>query len=224
MTAPATEPPTIQILFPDCVSTSCCRIAEAEDTLDPGEHAAIAHAVAGRRQEFMAGRHCARRALQQLGIAPGPLRKRSDGSIAWPEGIVGAVSHSHIWCGAAVARRSDVAGIGLDMETIARVGEKLWRRILTPEERSWIAGQPASEMQQWAALVFSAKEALYKCIAALVLPRIGFMDAVIVPGPPSQSFTVRLNEPVAAPLPRGLSLRGRFFFYTGSVFTGLVLA
>jgi 4'-phosphopantetheinyl transferase EntD len=224
MTAPKTDPLTIQALFPDCVSTSCCRVSEADITLDPEERAVIEHAVAGRRQEYMAGRLCARQALQQVGVAAGPLGKLPDGSIAWPEGIVGAVSHSEIWCGAAVAQSSDVAGIGLDMETIARVGEKLWRRILTPEERNWVAGRPAAEMQQWAALMFSAKEALYKCIAALVQPRVGFMDAVIVPGPPSQSFTVRLNEPVAIQLPRGMNLRGRFFFYAGSVFSGLVLA
>jgi 4'-phosphopantetheinyl transferase EntD len=223
MTAPATDPLNIQILFPDCVSTGCCRVSEAEITLDPEERAVIEHAVAGRRQEYMAGRLCARQALQQLGVTAGPLSKLPDGSIAWPEGIIGAVSHSETWCGAAVARRSDAAGIGLDIETIARIKEKLWRRILTPEERSWIAGQPAAEMQQWAAHMFSAKEALYKCIAALVRPGIGFMDAVIVPGPPSLSFTVRLNDPVAAQLPRGMNLRGRFFFHAGSVFSGLVL-
>jgi 4'-phosphopantetheinyl transferase EntD len=222
MTAPATDPLNIQTLFPDCVSTSCCRVSEAEITLDPEERAVIEHAVAGRRQEYMAGRLCARQALKQLGIAAGSLRKLPDGSIAWPEGIVGALSHSEIWCGAAVARRSDAAGIGLDIETIARIGEKLRRRILTPEEHGWIAGQPAAEMQRWTALMFSAKEALYKCIAARVQPRIGFMDAVIVPGSP-QSFMVRLNEPVAAQLPRGLGLLGRFFFYDGSVFSGVVL-
>jgi 4'-phosphopantetheinyl transferase EntD len=223
MTVPATDPPTIQTLFPDCVSTSSCRIAEAEAALDPEERSVIEHAVAGRRQEFMAGRLCARQALQQLGVTAGSLPKLPDGSIAWPEGVVGALSHSEIWCGAAVARRSEIAGIGLDIESIARIGEKLWRRILTPEEHGWIAGQPAAEMLQWAALMFSAKEALYKCIAALVQPRIGFMDAVIVPGPPPEFFAVRLNEPVAAQLPRGLSLRGRFFFRAGSVFSGLVL-
>ncbi len=224
MTLPATAPLSIQTLFPECVSTSCCRIAEADVTLDPVERAVIEHAVAGRRQEYMAGRLCARQALEKLGVAAGPLRTLPDGSIAWPEGIIGTLSHGEIWCGAAAARRSETAGIGLDIETITRIGEKLWRRILTQEERSWIAGQPAAEMQQWAALIFSAKEALYKCIAARILPRMGFMDAVIVPRLPQQSFTVRLNDPFAAQLPRGRNLQGRFFFWAGSVFSGLVLA
>jgi len=224
MTLPSTAPPGIQTLFPECVSTSCCRIAEAKGTLDPEERTVIEHAVAGRRQEYMAGRLCARQALEKLEVTAGSLRKLPDGAIAWPEGIVGALSHGEIWCGAAVARRSETAGIGLDIETITRIGEKLWPRILTQEERSWLAGQPVAEMQQWAALIFSAKEALYKCIAAYVQRRMSFMDAVIIPDPPPQSFTVRLHEPVAAQLPRGGKLQGRFFFSAGTVFSGLVLA
>jgi 4'-phosphopantetheinyl transferase EntD len=224
MTLPETAPLSIQGLFPECVTTSCCRIADAEDTLDPAERAAIEHAVVKRQQEFIAGRICARKALKLMGISTGPLRRLPNRSIAWPDGIIGTVSHSEIWCGAAVVRRSNAAGIGFDIETVTRIKENLWRRILMPEERIWLEGQPAAETQLWVALIFSAKEALYKCIASLLVSRIGFMDAVIVPDPRQRSFTVSLNEPVAEQLPRGLLLQGRFFFFDGAVFTGLMLA
>jgi len=224
MTSPALVQLSIQGLFPGCVATACCRIADADAKLDPEEHAGIEHAVAKRQQEFIAGRICARQALDRLGITAGPLRKLPDGSIAWPDSIMGTVSHSETWCGAAVAQRCDVAGIGLDIETVTRVGENLWRQILTQEERAWLDRQPVAEAQQSVALIFSAKEALYKCIAALLERRIGFMDAVIVPDPQQGSFAVCLNEPVAAHLPRGLRLQGCFFFFAGAVFTGLVLA
>jgi 4'-phosphopantetheinyl transferase EntD len=224
MTSPETVPLSIQSLFPDCVTASCCRITEADDILDPAERAAIEHAVVKRQQEFIAGRKCARQALKRLGIVTGALSRLPDGAIAWPDGIIGTVSHSDIWCGAAVVLRSNAAGIGLDIETAARVKENLWRRILTQEERAWLEGQPAAETKLWVALIFSAKEALYKCIASLLKSRIGFMDAVIVPDPRQGSFAVRLNELVAAQLPRSLLLQGRFFFFDGAVFTGLVLA
>ena len=87
-----------------------------------------------------------------------------------------------------------------------------------------VAADVFAEAQQSVALIFSAKEALYKCIAALLERRIGFMDAVIVPDPQQGFFIVHLNEPVAAQLPRGLRLQGRSFFFAGAVFTGLVLA
>jgi phosphopantetheine--protein transferase-like protein len=219
-----TLPLRIQSLFPDCVATACCRIADAVGSIDPAEYSSIKHAVEARQQEFRAGRMCARQALKQLGCFTDPLRKLPNRSISWPEGIIGTVSHNEIWCGAAVARRCDVAGIGLDMETVARIGENLWRRILTTEERTWLGLQPAAESQQWAALIFSAKEAAYKCIAALVPRRIGFMDAVIVPDLQEGAFAVHLKGSIAGDLPQGLQLQGRFFFFAGAVFTGLTLA
>ena len=215
MTTKAPMPLSIQSLFPDCVTTACCRIADADGILDLAECSGIEHAVDKRRQEFIAGRICARQALERLGIFTGPLHKLPNGSIAWPDGIMGTVSHNEIWCGAAVARRCDVAGIGLDIETVARMGKKLWRRILTEEERAWLDRQAVAEAQQSVALIFSAKEAVYKCIAALVQGRIGFMNAVIVPDMQQGSFAVRLNEPIAAHLPQGLRLQGRSFFLRG---------
>jgi phosphopantetheine--protein transferase-like protein len=167
---------------------------------------------------------CARQALGRLGIASGPLRKLPDRSIAWPDNVIGTVSHNETWCGAAVVLRTDAAGIGLDIETIARVGENLWRRILTDEERNRLDREPSAEVrQQQAALIFSAKEALYKCIAAHVKRRIGFMDASIAPDLQQGSFAVSLRAPVAAHLPRDMRLQGRFFFSVGTVFAGIVL-
>jgi phosphopantetheine--protein transferase-like protein len=224
MTEKINLPLRIQSLFPDCVATACCRIADADGSMEPAEYSSIKHAVEARQQEFSAGRMCARQALKHLGVFAGPLRKLPNRSISWPEGITGTVSHNEIWCGAAVARRCDVAGIGLDMETVTRIGEKLWRRILTTEERTWLDRQPAAESQQWAALIFSAKEAVYKCIAALVPQRIGFIDAVIVPDLREGAFEVHLKGSIAGHLPQELHLQGRFFFFAGAVFTGLTLA
>jgi len=216
-------PPNVQSLFPDCVATASGLIAAADGVLYPEESASIAHAVAKRQQEFRAGRICARQALQLLGCSPGPLARQQDGAIAWPEDIVGALAHNETWCAAAVARRSDLAGIGFDIETVARVGPNLWRRILTEEERSWVASLPEDQAQQWAALIFSAKEAVYKCVAGLVRCRIGFMDAVISPETRGDVFAVTLSAQSAAGLPEGLRLQGRYRFYDGAIFTGLVL-
>jgi len=224
MTEKKNLPLRIQSLFPDCVATACCRIADAGGSVEPEEYSSIKHAVEARHQEFSAGRMCARQALKHLGCFAGPLRKLPNRSISWPEGIIGTVSHNEIWCGAAVARRCDVAGIGLDIETVTRIGEKLWRRILTTEERTWLNRQPAAESQQWAALIFSAKEAVYKCIAALVPQRIEFMDAVIVPDLQEGVFEVLLKKPIAGYMPQELQLQGRFFFFAGAVFTGLTFA
>ena len=224
MTEKEDLPLHIQHLFPDCVSTACCRISDAGARMDSAEYASIKHAVEARQQEFSAGRMCARQALKSLGCFTGPLHKLPNRSIAWPEGIIGTISHNEIWCGAAVARHCDVSGIGLDIETVTRIGENLWRKILTKDEYTLLSRQPAVKTQQWAALVFSAKEAVYKCIAALAPQRIGFMDAVIVPDLHKGVFEVKFKEAIAERIPRELQLQGRFFFYEGVVFTGLTLA
>jgi len=116
---------------------------------------------------------------------------------------------------AAVARRCDVAGIGLDIETVARIGEKT----LAPDtnyRRTHLARrQPAAERQQWAALIFSAKEAVYKCIAALVPQRIGFMDTVIVPNLQEGVFEVHLKKPMAGYMPRSCNCRDASSFLQG---------
>ncbi|MCX5902028.1 MAG: hypothetical protein NTV89_00860 [Proteobacteria bacterium] len=84
MTSPALVQLSIQGLFPGCVATACCRIADADAKLDPEEHAGIEHAVAKRQQEFIAGRICARQALDRLGIFTGPLHKLPNGSKPLP--------------------------------------------------------------------------------------------------------------------------------------------
>ena len=224
MTSEQTPPLLIQRLFPDCVATACCRIADADARMHPAEYASIKHAVETRQQEFRAGRMCARQALKHLGCFTDSLHKLPYRSIAWPEGIVGTISHNETWCGAAVARRHDAAGIGLDIETVMRIGENIWRRILTVEEHALLDRQTALEIQQWAALIFSAKEAVYKGISALIPRRMGFMDAVIVPDPQEGVFKVRLKETIAEHLPQELKLQGRFFFFAGAVFAGVTLA
>jgi len=60
---------TIQPLFPDSVVTECSLVADADCNLYPEEMASMQNAVQKRRQEFGAGRGCARTALARLGFA-----------------------------------------------------------------------------------------------------------------------------------------------------------
>ncbi len=215
----------IQSLFPGSVATECCRIdaAENDHELYPEELVSIENAIEKRQKEFGAGRTCARQALGRIGAAEGPLTKNQDGSIAWPEGIIGSVSHTRMWCGAAVANLKDIKGIGFDIETIERVKPHIWRKIVTPEEENWLAAQSEDQTQQWVALMFSAKEAVYKCLYPVVRKRMGFFDAIIVPDPQVSTFEIKLHELLSALVPAPLSLTGRYFFYEGVVFTGIVL-
>jgi phosphopantetheine--protein transferase-like protein len=209
-------------LFSDCVVTECTRVEEKEYELYPEERVSIQNAVAKRQREFGAGRQCARKAMARLGIKDGPLLKGPDGSPVWPAGIVGAISHSNAWCGSAVARQEDIRGIGLDIETIDRVNMKIAKKILTPVEMEWVIASH-EEAQKRLALLFSAKETIFKCVAPVYGKRFGFFDTVITHVTEEQSFEVKLNDKISAEVPHCSTLTGRYLMHEGDVFTGMVL-
>jgi len=56
-----------------------------------------------RRQEFTAGRECARSALSALGVQAAPILRGYRGAPQWPDGIVGQHRALRGYCAAAVA-------------------------------------------------------------------------------------------------------------------------
>ena len=73
------------------------------DPLLPAERAALGQVVDGRRRDFAAGRHCARRALARLVGSPEPILSGPDREPVWPQGIVGSITHCDGYRAAAVA-------------------------------------------------------------------------------------------------------------------------
>jgi 4'-phosphopantetheinyl transferase EntD len=179
------------------------------------EHAAIARAVSKRRCEYLAVRCLARQALGQLGVAPQALLNREDRSPIWPEGIVGSLSHTQGWCGVAVARREAAClGIGVDAEAAYEMSPGVVERVLTVRERDSFAGLSVEALQSVATLVFSAKEAVYKCIYPHVGKFVGFEEVEIrlFDLEDRGAFQVVFTDcDLLAPLiPGGYEMEGRF--------------
>ncbi|MCA1588053.1 MAG: hypothetical protein LC744_05260 [Chloroflexi bacterium] len=63
----------LQALVPAAVVAIETRTDLPGVTLFAGEARSVADAVASRQREFETGRACARRALEQLGVAPAPI-------------------------------------------------------------------------------------------------------------------------------------------------------
>lgn len=182
----------------------------------------VARAVPKRRAEFLAGRVFARRCLSLLGQDAGPIGRRGDGTPDWPKGIVGSIAHGADYCAAAVARGADARGIGIDIEEGGRVDPSLVRRILLPEEIAHhLNGKGPAEQRRIATLLFSAKEAFYKCQYGITGARLSFHDATISLDMAEESFDVVLLKD-APPLPRGARFEGRFGFDAARVGTALV--
>ncbi|WP_374336351.1 4'-phosphopantetheinyl transferase [Leeia sp.] len=136
----------------------------------------MTRAVAKRQAEFLAGRLAASAALRSLG-ASGHVPVGEDRSPQWPAGIVGSISHTDRLAIAVVARATQCAGLGIDIEPVmdSDTVRNLQHMIARPEE---LALQPKSlSLPQFLTLLFSAKEALYKAVFPRLQQVLEFHDA-----------------------------------------------
>ncbi len=152
-------------------------IGETPWPLHPDEAAAVAHAVPGRRQEFAAGRHCARLAQLALRGHAEPVLAGPDRAPRWPAGLVGSISHDAGIAVAAVAHAAAVLSLGIDLDQWARFDLRLAAQICGPAERARLAaaGGPAAQQRQLA-MLFCAKEAVYKAQHPLTGAWLDFAD------------------------------------------------
>lgn len=187
-------------LFPDGVAAAETRQPGDPAQLYPEEAGHVAKAIAKRVGEFAAGRLCARQALQRLGVRDFPLRMGEDQRPQWPDGVVGSITHTHGFYGAVAAPAALARSIGVDAEVIGRVGRHLWPKVCSANEIAWLERLPEDQQLRFGALIFSAKEAFYKCQYGLTRGWVGFHDVELDPAasePMTGRFTVRPLVPLA---------------------------
>ena len=146
----------------------------------PDEWEDIASAAPNRQKEFAAGRELARALSDQLGLPPAPLRRAEDRAPLWPADRTGSLSHCNTLCVAAVGKRNAVQSVGVDVETIGRVEEKLWPTLFTEKEADYLSSLAQDTVALETTLFFSAKEAFYKCQYPLTREWVGFQDVEVV--------------------------------------------
>ena len=187
----------------------------------PEEAALVASAVAKRQHEFAAGRLCAHASLACLGVTSAPILRAGSAPI-WPAGSLGSISHTQGEIAAVACRSSLVRGLGIDIEWTDRVHQKLERQICVEREVAWLDARGSEERSRYAALIFSAKEAFYKCQYSVTEGWLGFRDAWVEIG--EGTFTIRLTDPESA-LPGELhELSGAYRFDEPYVYTAIALA
>jgi len=177
MTTPATAAFIADLFAPHPVEARSAPAAiEHVRTLFAGEAAHLEPMVGGRRAEYATGRACAHAALAALDASGATAIQRDErGAPIWPDGVTGSISHTEGFCAAVAAQTSPtLASIGLDIERIDRVGERVRRRILTASELAAVEAMPAAEAQRRTAMTFAAKEAFYKAQYQLTSTYLGF--------------------------------------------------
>jgi 4'-phosphopantetheinyl transferase EntD len=192
----------------------------------PEEEPLIAKSVDKRRNEFVTVRHCARLALQQLGLPPVPILKGDKGEPCWPDGVVGSLTHTQGYRGAVVGRSASVRSVGIDAEPHGVLPDGVLNAISLPAERYEIGALPGG--LYWDRILFCAKEATYKAWFPLTQRWLGFEDAHITFGVESSgvagTFVSRiLIDPAARSGPPLNELAGRWSVGGGLALTAIVL-
>jgi 4'-phosphopantetheinyl transferase EntD len=193
----------------------------SESVLHPEEIRFVERAIEKRRLEFAAGRLCARLALAEIGFDDAPLRVGEKRSPAWPRGAFGSITHARGYCGAVAAPSTDFAGIGVDAELRGRLGPRLWRSTCTEAEIGWLESLPEPQRNEMATVIFSAKEAFYKCQFCVTRDWLGFHDVTLEIG--EGEFRVELHREIEAFRGRTLPLSGRYFIGDEHVFAGIAV-
>ncbi|MDP6436361.1 MAG: 4'-phosphopantetheinyl transferase superfamily protein [Gammaproteobacteria bacterium] len=175
-------------LFPDQVAVCFSTGQPSESDLLPEELAHTKKMVGLRRLEFAQGRACARAALESLGLPPDAIPTGSNREPLWPEGVVGSISHTDGAAAAVVGHGAQFAGLGLDMESAEPLGDDLVELICRPDEEGRENGKHAK-------LLFSIKEAIYKCIYPTVQTFVDFQEMKVKVDAGSHSFAAEAHTP-----------------------------
>lgn len=132
-----------------------------------------------RKIEFAHGRKITATLLERFGEAK-EVGVAADRSPIWPAGFVGSISHSTQVVWAVVGQQSKIRSIGIDTEPIVDTTtlELLQSEIATAQE--WkISNRLGLDPQTTFTVVFSAKEAFYKCYYPMSGLYMSFLDVAV---------------------------------------------
>jgi 4'-phosphopantetheinyl transferase EntD len=211
-------------VLPDSVVAVACGSDDDAGPLHPSEEPAVERAVASRRAEFTTARTCAREALAALGAPAEAVPVGEKRAPVWPDGVVGSITHTRGFRGAAVAWRSVVRSVGIDAEVHDALPRGVLDAVSSPDERSALSALSASRPDvAWDRLLFSAKESVYKTWFPLTGRWLGFEDAELVP---AVDGTFRARLLVEGPTVDGVvvsSFEGRWAVDGGILVTAVAL-
>jgi enterobactin synthetase component D len=174
--------------------------------------ASIQRSVAKRQAEFLAGRLCARAALQQLDNLDCVPAIGEDRAPVWPPHISGSITHSSGHAAAIVGHKAQWRGLGMDLENVLSLerAERLAGEILTADELQRMARLPREQHARLVTLTFSAKESLFKALYPIVQKRFYFEHAEVVEWSEHGQMRLRLLTELSGEWCHGTELVGQF--------------
>lgn len=193
-----------------------------QSPLHPLERVEIRNAVPKRVQEFTAGRTCARIALGRLGYEDVAIPVGKRRQPVWPEGIAGSISHAGNHCIAAVCTRNHFTSLGVDIEQATPLSDSLVDMVCSADEKNRLSAGAGSMTGLLAKFMFSAKEAVFKCLFPVYGEELEFHDVALDIFLHEGRFTAQVSR-FALNSETDLELRGRLACTSSLVVTSAVL-
>ncbi|MDH0896159.1 MULTISPECIES: 4'-phosphopantetheinyl transferase superfamily protein [unclassified Pseudomonas] len=173
---------------------------------------AIRRSVPRRQAEFVAGRLCAKEALERLTGTPAIPPIGEDRAPRWPEAVCGAITHNRHRALAMVARRNDYLALGVDIESLIddALVDELAGELLTQGERERFLSLPKEQRAHLLTLTFSLKESLYKALHPLTGRQFYFEHAELLAWSADGRARLRLLCWLDERFPENTEIDGRF--------------
>ena len=182
------------------------------------------HKTAARQREYLASRRLAEQVLRRQGC--GGQVSGEGATTSWPAGFVGSISHSPTLAAVLVSPTTVHIAVGIDTEMLVDNAsqEYIVRYCLRDSEWRQSLAQAALGERELASLLFSAKEAWFKCLYPCIRSRFDFTDVETLAIKPEEGgIALRLVRKLSESFPAGYAAHGRYRFVSGHVFTVFTL-
>jgi 4'-phosphopantetheinyl transferase EntD len=140
--------------------------------------------------------------------------------------VVGSITHCRGYRAAAVANRTDLAGLGIDAEPHGALPKGVAGQVMLADEQDRLTGLAATHPGvHWDRLLFSAKESVYKAWYPLTGRWLGFEEVRLSFDPAASTFQAEIlvdghrtdgGEPLS-------DLAGRFLIERDLVLTAVTV-
>ncbi len=175
-----------------------------------------------RRVEFLLGRACAHQALSAFQLSDSPILRDQNNAPIWPETVIGSIAHTQQKAVACAGKRTEIQGIGIDIEDLERsINPNIQRHVCLPQEKEWLARLPSDELLKYLKIIFSAKESIFKCFYPLSQVYLHFQDAHIEFGGDSSYFEFTLLKTCGSEFRKGFQHQGTYQISQDMVLTAV---
>ena len=181
----------------------------------------LSRAVDKRQADYLAGRALVARGFDALDLPPHPVETGPDRAPIWPNGVTGSISHSRKTC-ACILSTDTTLHLGIDVETnlTAKSDEAIRNVALSEHEQKLLNTAP--DPRHLSALMFCAKETLFKALYPTVQTFFGFDSAEVMHLPDDTHIQLRLTKTLHPILPAETSFDIRHLQLEDQVLTWLI--